>query len=465
MKDYYKILGVPRSATANQIRQAYRKLIKACHPDVNPSPKAAEWSRELNEAYDVLSNPQAKMSYDMDLKLAENKQREAASSETNGQTTTSRPRTESRPPPRPEPNFCCERCNRVDASLRISATWRVHSFINYSKKSPTVKVLCGRCRVKESLAASAYTFFLGWWSIWGFFWTLEALFNNAGGGEQPKENNAALLNALSYQLYRSNRLQEAYEAVNAALKLKPDPQSEKIRDSLKQHLGPATQKTFWERFRNLELHPFCYHAPAGAVAVALIIFGFNALNAGSSSSSSGAAQPPPRDYAATAQREDPLGIEKSRQPAQPIRFKPEDFEPAFTEPELPLPEQGALLFSDRFAFDKGTTAPFKLTTPSDGNYVMKVEDWSTKEFLAMYFIRRSSTLEIELPLGSYRLKFAQGDKWYGTKFLFGPRTGYSYVPDKMDFYISGDYARGHRIELIPQANGNLKTPPMKSSDW
>ncbi len=60
MKDYYKVLGVPRAATAAEIKQAYRKLIKGCHPDVNPSPKAAEWSRELNEAYDVLSNSQAK---------------------------------------------------------------------------------------------------------------------------------------------------------------------------------------------------------------------------------------------------------------------------------------------------------------------------------------------------------------------------------------------------------------------
>ena len=35
MKDYYKILSVPRNATATEIKQAYRKLIKGCHPDVN----------------------------------------------------------------------------------------------------------------------------------------------------------------------------------------------------------------------------------------------------------------------------------------------------------------------------------------------------------------------------------------------------------------------------------------------
>jgi len=306
--------------------------------------------------------------------------------------------------------------------------------------------------VKESLAASVYTFFLGWWSIYGFFWTIEALFHNANGGEQPKENNAMLLNALGYQLYRAGRPQEAYDALNAALKLKPDPQSEQIRDYLKQQIQPAEKKPFWTRFRNLELHPFYYHGPAGATAIVLIILGFNALNASSSSGSSDAA---PRQQASYTPP--PSSTPRWQPPAKD--------EIVFSEPEQPLPEQGALSFSADFAQYNGTTAPFKITTPSDGNYVMKVEDWNTKEFVAMYLIRRSSTLSIELPLGSYKLKFAAGDKWYGMKFLFGPTTSYSYVPDKMDFYISGDYARGHSIELIPQVNGNLITPPMRATDW
>ena len=50
-------------------------------------------------------------------------------------------------------------------------------------------------------------------------------------------------------------------------------------------------------------------------------------------------------------------------------------------------------------------------------------------------------------------------------YLFGPTTVYSYVADKMDFYISGNYVQGSQIELIPQVGGNLKTPPMKAEDW
>ncbi len=453
MKDYYKVLGVPRNATTVQIKQAYRNLVKACHPDVNSSAKAAEWTRELNEAYDVLSNTQKKVIYDMDLKLQESKQ-----SDTNAQQrTASQPRTEAKSTPRAEPNFCCENCKRVDSTLRMSVTWRVYSFINYSRKSPTVKILCSKCRIKESLAANVVTVIVGWWSIWGFFWTIEALFKNAFGGEQPKENNAALLNALGYQLYRVGRYQEAHETLLAAYKLQPDPKTEEGISFLKSKFTPVQEKPFWQRFRKLELHPIYYHAPVGAVGLVFLVWGFNSLNANSStSSSSQPASYTPRHQVSTYQRP---------QSEIPPWEKTKPVEPVFSEPEQPLPEQGAMSFSFDFANYNGTTAPFKITTPSDGNYVMKIEDWNTKEFVATYFIRRSSSLSIELPLGSYKLKFAQGDKWFGTNFLFGPTTAYSYVPDKMTFYIDGDYARGHSIELIPQVNGNLTTPPMRAADW
>jgi tetratricopeptide (TPR) repeat protein len=448
MKDYYKVLGVPRSATGEQIKQAYRDLVKQFHPDVNKTAAGGERTKELNEAWAVLSDPEAKMSYDMDIKMQESGHKTS----TSGQATSTKSRTESAPP-RAEPDFRCEKCGQMDSTLRVSATWRVYSFINYSRKSPTVKILCSRCRVKESLAASAVTVVLGWWSIWGFFWTLEALFKNACGGEQPKENNAALLNVLGYQLYRAGRPQEAYDALVAALKLKPDPQAEQLRDYLKQQLHPIQKETFWQRFRKLELHPIYYHAPAGAVVLMALFFGIRALNAGGSSDAAIAYNPPARSPA------------QNPTTPQSVNFTPDDVRPVFSEPEQSLPEQGALSFSADFANYNGTTAPFKITTPSDGNYVMKIEDWNTKELVAIYLIKRSSTLSIELPLGSYRLKFASGDKWYGMKYLFGPTTAYSYVPDKMDFYISGDYARGQEIELIPQVGGNLETPPMKATDW
>jgi molecular chaperone DnaJ len=52
-RDYYAILGVPRDASADQIKRAYRKLARELHPDVNPDKAAAQRFQEVTAAYEV----------------------------------------------------------------------------------------------------------------------------------------------------------------------------------------------------------------------------------------------------------------------------------------------------------------------------------------------------------------------------------------------------------------------------
>src|ERR671916_518561 len=63
-KDYYKILGIAREASQDEIKRVYRRLARKYHPDVSKEANAEERFKEVQEAYEVLKDPQRRAAYD-----------------------------------------------------------------------------------------------------------------------------------------------------------------------------------------------------------------------------------------------------------------------------------------------------------------------------------------------------------------------------------------------------------------
>jgi molecular chaperone DnaJ len=63
-RDYYEVLGLERNASSDEIKRAYRSLARKCHPDVSKEPDAEIRFKEVNEAYQILSDPQKRVAYD-----------------------------------------------------------------------------------------------------------------------------------------------------------------------------------------------------------------------------------------------------------------------------------------------------------------------------------------------------------------------------------------------------------------
>src|SRR5918992_2967603 len=91
--DYYELLGLSRTASQDDIRTAYRKLVREHHPDTNPGDNFAEERfKDIQQAYEVLSNPEKRRGYDQRLRASSMRssrgQRAGAGARTGGETAT-----------------------------------------------------------------------------------------------------------------------------------------------------------------------------------------------------------------------------------------------------------------------------------------------------------------------------------------------------------------------------------------
>ena len=140
------------------------------------------------------------------------------------------------------------------------------------------------------------------------------------------------------------------------------------------------------------------------------------------------------------------------------RYAPTPTRPRFTEPSQPTPNHGTTWANDNLS----RPAPLTIETRPGRNYYIKLVSTSGRPVLHA-FIHGGRTADLTAPLGSYRLRYAAGETWYGPEHLFGPDTIYSEA-DAM-FNFTEDYSgySGYTVELILQTGGNLSTRTIDAS--
>ncbi|MGB0694360.1 MAG: DnaJ domain-containing protein [Rhodospirillaceae bacterium] len=240
-KGYYRILDVPRTATEATIKKAYRKRALELHPDRNKSPNAVAEFQILADAYQTLSDPVARRSYDHAAsaqaqgtgataaqqngraKSRRNAQSGRAETDRAGrsrsQNTANGSRSQDKATaggktreqqrgfgghqaqnpsaaedPQPRGPHACSVCGTLTAQPRFVILERVTGRLWKSVREPISGIMCRNCTAKLALAASLHSWIKGWWSIpYGPVHTMVALVTNLKGGIRPAGRNATLL--------------------------------------------------------------------------------------------------------------------------------------------------------------------------------------------------------------------------------------------------------------------------------
>ena len=74
-------------------------------------------------------------------------------------------------------------------------------------------------------------------------------------------------------------------------------------------------------------------------------------------------------------------------------------------------------------------------------------------------------MKVKVPFGTYEVRYASGDTWYGYEYLFGPETSYSKADKAFTFEFDGNQISGYTITLYKVTNGNLSTKKIRPNEF
>jgi hypothetical protein len=370
---HYATLGLSPSASAEDIKVAFRRLAKQHHPDAAGTRNSDQF-RRVAAAYDVLGDPESRARYD------------ASAYDGKPQSTA-----EKIDPVR------CSRCGKITAQPRYLIFRRVFSFVLGTISSPVQGIFCSSCANKEALKSSIISALTGWWGFpWGPIYTLRDIIRNAFGGEHPAGSEERLVwyNALAF-------LSQGNYAIAYAL-------AEKSSRATDQEISSASKVLLGELakagFKGTPLRDPWRRPVAGVVfqlvlaaAPPLLLAG--AIFAGTTQpqyATTGPYRPPPITTAPPQVTRNYTAPSASR-PASPRPIA------ACANP----PHNGDVLLGRAYLLDHGHVLEIK--NGAGAHAIIKVRSASTRRVLFSFFVSDGATASLEgIPDGGYIIQYAFG---------------------------------------------------------
>lgn len=139
----------------------------------------------------------------------------------------------------------------------------------------------------------------------------------------------------------------------------------------------------------------------------------------------------------------------------------------YPSPETPLPPEMSLPYNGAIRAFTGEEriAPLTIKAAQGVHFLVKLVDADSTRPVLTVFVRSGDTVRVKVPLGSYQVRYASGEKWYGYKYLFGPETSYSKADKTFEFDVVGEEIRGYTITLYKVIDGNLHTWPIRREEF
>jgi len=412
----------------------------------------------------------------------------------------------------PPPDDCvvdpvvCSNCHEITAQPRYVIHRHVVSAVVVTWRSERNGVFCPNCGAKRACWASLKTWLLGWWGIpWGPIYSVQAIFSNLFGGEMPPLKNFRILGWQAIYFAQIGRLNLAYAVAESALRFAQKiPEQERLNDArtsreiraLAQLLAsPGIDDRPPEDPWGCRSMAFRVQAGAVLAAAALIVAGVFLkgrvypavayMHAPPTESVSPKAdifdrvaaeankhEPPTKSGGPNGDIVDQVLSGQTIRPGDVAAFlesqKAPPASPVFSAPPLTMPATGKLHALWR-ANPSLVLAPLRVKTAAGSpNYYVKIVDWAERETHGarlVFFVRSGQTVDVGVPIGTYELRYAAGETWYGEEYLFGPETVYRRTDEQFVFCVDGDRVLGFTVELIKQIDGNLKETPIRPADF